>query len=281
MVFITRHPVLMYIAVVFGISWGGGLAIVGPGGLPLHWKQLASLGPWLFVAMLAGPSLAAVLLTGLLYGRAGFRDLVARLLRWRVGWMWYALALLPIVVTATMSLLLALVSEDFRPAIIDASDKTGILAAAGGIGVMFAFCEEIGWTGFATPQLRARHGLFATGLTLGVVWGAWHFPLFWESGSFSGALPFALLLARLFSWLPPLRGLMVWLYDNTKSLPVVMVTHTALVVSQLTLLAEPLAGDRLLLHMSVFVVALWLLLAGARVAHDRQLSRPTATRRAA
>jgi hypothetical protein len=32
-------------------------------------------------------------LTGLLYGRAGFRDLLARMTRWRVAARWYTVAL--------------------------------------------------------------------------------------------------------------------------------------------------------------------------------------------
>jgi hypothetical protein len=60
-----------------------------------------------------------------------------------------------------------------------------------------------------------------------------------------------------------------------------MVTHAALVVNQLTLLPETLTGERLLIYMSASVVALWLLLAGARVAHDRRLLRQTIPRRAA
>ena len=34
--------------------------------------------------------------------------------------------------------------------------------------------EELGWTGFATPHLLARHGWLAAGLTLGVLWATWH-----------------------------------------------------------------------------------------------------------
>jgi hypothetical protein len=46
-------------------------------------------------AMLAGPSVAGILLTGLVSGRAGLRELLSRLLRWRVGAGWYAVALFP------------------------------------------------------------------------------------------------------------------------------------------------------------------------------------------
>ena len=33
-------------------------------------------------------------MTGLVYGRAGLRDLLTRMTRWRVGARWYAVALL-------------------------------------------------------------------------------------------------------------------------------------------------------------------------------------------
>src|SRR5215212_7112477 len=50
------------------------------------------------------PSVAGILLTGLLYGRAGLHDLLTRMRRWRVGARWYALALLtaPLLFTAVL-----------------------------------------------------------------------------------------------------------------------------------------------------------------------------------
>ncbi len=45
------------------------------------------------------------------------------------------------------------------------------------------------------PRLRLRYGVLATGLIVGVLWGAWHFlVMLWVSGTYSGALPLALLL---------------------------------------------------------------------------------------
>ena len=56
------------------------------------------------LAVLAGPSVAGIVLTGLIYGRAGFRDFLTRMTRWRVGARWYAVALLtaPLVFTAIL-----------------------------------------------------------------------------------------------------------------------------------------------------------------------------------
>ena len=48
-------------------------------------------------------------------------------------------------------------------------------------GMLF---EELGWTGFATPTLRRRNRVLATGLIVGVLWGAWHFLVtLWGSGT--------------------------------------------------------------------------------------------------
>ena len=104
---LKSHSVLMYFALVFFIPWGVGLIIVGPGSLPLRWEQFERLGALLYVAMLAGPSVAGILLTAIIHGGAGFRDLLGRLRRWRVGWSSYALALAPALLIAVTTLLLS------------------------------------------------------------------------------------------------------------------------------------------------------------------------------
>jgi membrane protease YdiL (CAAX protease family) len=212
---IKRHAVLLYTALAFALSGGGLLLVVGPGGFPLNAAQFASFGPLMYAPILAGPCVAGVLLTGIVDGRPGLRELLARLLRWRIGWTWYAIALLPALVMTAMALLLSLVSSDFRPAILESNGKLGILLGALGPAILVGSLEEIGWTGFAAAHLRSRHSVLATGLVIGIVWGAWHFPLFWQPDSFSGALPLVILLTMLFSWLPPFRVLLVWVHDRT------------------------------------------------------------------
>src|SRR5215217_2199643 len=92
--FINRHPLMSYFAPTFAISWGGILIMVGPGGTSGTTWQSDPLLPFMGLAMLAGPSVADILLTSLLYGKAGLREFGSRLLRWRVGARWYAVALL-------------------------------------------------------------------------------------------------------------------------------------------------------------------------------------------
>ncbi|HXY30509.1 MAG TPA: CPBP family intramembrane glutamic endopeptidase [Gemmatimonadaceae bacterium] len=214
--------------------------------------------------------------------RLGVRSFLVRLRRWMVSPRWYVLALVPSLALAGTVLLLSLASSDFRPALFDSNATSSILLGALVPSLIFGFCEEVGWSGFAVPRLRARHGILTTGLTVGTVWGAWHFPLFWERDSFSAVLPFTILLARLFSWLPPFRVLMVWMYDRTESLPVVMFMHAALVFTQLTLFPAALRGARVLTAVLATAVTVWLVLAvvaldshGGRL--RREPLRPTLT----
>jgi hypothetical protein len=69
------------------------------------------------IAMLAGPSLAGILLTALVYGRRGLREFLSRPLTWRLASIRYAVALLiaPVVMTTTL-LALSSASRAFRPA---------------------------------------------------------------------------------------------------------------------------------------------------------------------
>ena len=55
---IKRHSVLIYFALVFMISWGGGLVIIGPAGLPLRSEEFENLGALLYAVTLAGPCVA-------------------------------------------------------------------------------------------------------------------------------------------------------------------------------------------------------------------------------
>ena len=209
--FLKSHPVLSFFALAFTLSWGAVLMVVGPSGF-LGTKEISEvLNPFLYVAMVVGPSVAGILCTGLLYGRAGLREFGSRLLRWRVGARWYAVALLSAPLSM-MSVLLALslTSPVYLPGIFITDDKASVLLSAVAGGLVAGIFEELGWTGFAIPRMRLRHGILATGLFVGVLWGGWHFPLFSGSSVTSGVVPPALyLLVLLFSVLPAFRVLMV------------------------------------------------------------------------
>ena len=273
--FVMRHPVVTYFVLTFLISWSGILVVLGPGAFTGATAPTEGLLPLVYLAMFAGPSVAGILLTGLVDGKAGFHDLRSRLLRWRVDVRWYVVALLtaPLVVTAVL-LPLSLGSAGFLPGVFTSDDKVSLLVIGLAAGLMTGLCEELGWTGFVIPRLRLRYGILTTGLIVGLLWGAWHFPLF-SGGDLSGALPLALFLpVQLFTFLPAYRVLMVWVYDRTGSLLVAMLMHVSLTASTLILQPLDVAGMRALTYDLVLAAALWLLIAALAMANGRQLSRP-------
>ena len=48
---VRRCALPIYFALVFIISWGGGLVVVGPDSLPLDASQFDSLGPLVYLAI--------------------------------------------------------------------------------------------------------------------------------------------------------------------------------------------------------------------------------------
>jgi uncharacterized protein len=289
--FIKRHPVLSYYAIVFAISWGGILLVVGlgPGGIPAAKEQVGALMPFMLLALFAGPSVAGLVMTGLVYGRAGFRNLLTRMTRLRVGARWYALALLtaPLLVTATL-LALSLTSPEFLPGIFTSDDKVTLVLFGIGWGLVGGgLLEELGWTGFAVPTLlRQRHGVLATGLFVGVLWGAWHFLIsFWASGTASGALSLAGFLPAVLFYvgsLPAYRVLMVWVYDRTgESMLLAMLMHASFSASMLIQQPLGLALVPGLAWNLVLAAALWVVVGAVALAQGGHLSRQPHRRRVA
>jgi membrane protease YdiL (CAAX protease family) len=225
------------------------------------------------MAILLGPSLACILLTGLASGRKGFSELISRLFRWRVGARWYAVAFLTAPLTTAVTLFtLSLFSLEFIPSLSTSKDKITFLLMGIVAGLVVGIFEELGWTGFAIPRMRLRYSIFTTGLIVGLLWGAWHFLLFWESDSFSGVLPMMLLLARLFGWLPAYRVLMVWVYDRTESLLVVVLMHMSLVAT-LMIIDPTLTGKGLLTFIIVRAGILWILAVAVGIANRRAVRK--------
>jgi hypothetical protein len=266
--FIKRHPVLTYFVLTLAISWGGVLLLIGgPGNIPATPAEATALLPLAIVAILTGPTTVGLFMTRFVDGKAGLRDFLSRLLRWRVNIGWYAIALLatPLLVVAIL-LALSLVWPEFVPGIFVSADKLSILLAGIAVGLVAGIFEEIGWTGFAIPKLRLHYSTRATGLIVGFLWGAWHYLMgFWASGDADGNFSLPLLLPHLFFYigvLPIYRVLMVWLYDQTESLLLAMLMHASLTGSVLFIFVPLSLPDAFyLIWYTIMAVALWIMAA--------------------
>ena len=253
---IKQNAVAIYFIITFALSWGCMNLLIKPYSFPLTAEQSDAVGPFLYIGMLVGPSIAGLLLIGLIDGVKGYRELFSRLSKWRIDIRWYAVVLgAPLLATVILSLL-SFFSPEFTPALFTSSDKSGLIMMGVGVGLMVGLFEELGWTGFVIPRMRQSYGIKTTGLMVGLLWGAWHFPPFWETNSFTELVPLTLLMVRLFAWLPPFRVLMVWVHEQTGSLLLTILMHASLVLATLVLPSMTLSGGYLLVWLIAWGVSL-------------------------
>lgn len=246
--FIDRHAVATYFVLAYSITW---FILLGLFGLNLATNTALSLADMgvMFLAMLAGPSIAGLLLTAVLDGRAGLQELWARFLKWRLPLRWVAVAVLTVPVTAlaVLTTLAVLVAPQFAP---------GFAPAAFAIGLVAGLVEEIGWTGFALPRLQRRMHPLAAALTLGLFWALWHAlaDLIGNVHTMGWLWPLNFVLF----WLLPLtayRLLMVWVYNHTRSLSLMQLMH-ACYTGTLLVLSPAVAFPQTLVWQGLFAAML-------------------------
>jgi membrane protease YdiL (CAAX protease family) len=206
---VRRHPLISFFVLAFALSWGG-------------WPLYAA-GVWPIPFLAGGPLLAALIVVPLTRGRTGLRELGSRMIRWRVGWRWYAVALgLPLaVLLATVALNVALGADAPSLAGVGSLPTVLLVFAVRLIDPMNGpMGEEPGWRGFALPGLQTgRSPLLAT-LILAPVIAVWHLPLALIEGG--GMKPLDFLGPIAFAFVA------TWLFDHTGgSVLMTIVLHAA------------------------------------------------------
>jgi membrane protease YdiL (CAAX protease family) len=264
--FVQARPAACYFALTFAISWGGLVAVFSRAGIVAPAEDFVRLLPLAVAFIVLGPSVSGIACTALEGGRPALRDYRRRLLAWRVRPRWYAAALLTApLYFLLVSAVLSQASPDFRPALLVADDRSALLARGIAIALAAGIVEELGWTGFAVPVVRRRHGGSTTGLVVGVFWGIWHVLPKLTGADAHGLLPY--LAADLLAAIVGLTGyriLMVWLYEETESLFLGILMHFGLTASTL-LLTPAVTGAKLMTHSYLITLAPWLIVAGVAV----------------
>jgi uncharacterized protein len=132
---------------------------------------------------LFGPTVAAYVVTRATSGRAGVRAWRERLGMWRVGAIWYLVAVL---VREGLSAANAVLSVA-----LGARADLGHLPIDGVKIALFAAVvgEEMGWRGWLLPRLLERHAPLPASLILGAIWAGWHLPTFIVSGTAQSHFP--------------------------------------------------------------------------------------------
>ncbi|HKJ53927.1 MAG TPA: CPBP family intramembrane glutamic endopeptidase [Gammaproteobacteria bacterium] len=180
-------------------------------------------GAWAF--LIYGSFLGGALVTGIADGRGGLKQYFDRITRWRVGALWYVIALgLPLLLNGlAVAFNIALGAE--LPGFIRLPSIEDVVIAFFWPGLLgIALAEEPGFRGFALARLLGSHSALKAALIVGGLHTLWHLPLLiqmLQEGYFVGLLTKALIIvsASIF---------FTWLFVNTRgSVLIAMLLHAS------------------------------------------------------
>ncbi len=164
---VRKHRLITFFVLAYALTWWA---------WPLY-----GLGIWPEQTFFAiGPLVAALIVIAVAEGGPGFRDLGARIVRWRVAWYWYAVA---IGVPLAVRFIAAMVNVG--PGGAPAPEWAELAWTSFALAFLVRLVnpldgplgEEPGWRGFALPRMQARTSPLVSALILGILVAGWHLPL--------------------------------------------------------------------------------------------------------
>jgi len=203
---IRRHPLITFWVITFVISWGF---------LPIESVRFLP----------SGPLLAALIVIPITQGLSGLRELGSRLIRWRVRWYWYAVA-----IGVPLAVHLAIVGLNVAagagvPSLTFSSVTTFLIIFAvrlvnpadGPLG------EHPGWNGVALPGLQgAGYSPLLATMILAPLVAVWHLPTFFLE---EGGLQPSVLVAGLVVTMA-VTFWYAWLFNHTAgSILLLVIAH--------------------------------------------------------
>lgn len=169
---IARNRLLSFFLLTFLWSWCWWLSPIlstsaaefTNGALPPTFFIFAIVGGF-------GPSIAGIVMAKIV-GKDETVALTSALKKTRFPFKWYLFAFLfaPFI-TGVQALLHALTGREVF------FNIAPVMLVMGFVWPVFAaFGEEIGWRGFALPQMLQKYGALKASVILGIIWGFWHLP---------------------------------------------------------------------------------------------------------
>jgi uncharacterized protein len=203
------RALVVFFALAYALSWSWAIPlaaareIVRRGvGWPTHYP------------LLLGPAIAAVVVTAWTMGRPGVRELLARIVRWRVPLRWWLAAVSPSMFLG-LALIVMVAAGKALPSVADFGQFSGT-PSIGLVGVLLliflgAIGEETGWRGYALPQLQRRFSPLTSSLIIAALWFGWHLPQFFLIAAYRDSSP--VQYVGMFLGLACGAVILTWLYN--------------------------------------------------------------------
>ncbi len=202
----------LFFAVTFLWSWSFWLfSVLNTAGV-IAWPEAVVF--YFGVAAVFGPIVGAIVLVARESGRPGVVELLKRAGNLKFNKKWLLPAFLFPFVTLGVAYLIVLGIEGAWP-MQYALPAAGIIPQFFMIFFTNALPEEYGWRGYALDRLQAGLGktrwpATLASLALGFLWGLWHLPLFFISGTVQENIPIYEFILQTIV----LTFIMTWILNN-------------------------------------------------------------------
>jgi membrane protease YdiL (CAAX protease family) len=160
-----------------------------------------------------GPTIAAIIMTWLLSGAEGIKELFGRILKWRVKLIWWVIAFSPLWLFGLIVIVQQIITGEWLD--LSLLGQVNFLPQLNlGVALVlwvltFGLGEEIGWRGYALPRMQKNRSAMSATLILTVLWALWHWPMFF----------YVLDISIVFGWLISLTAgtiVFTWLYNSSQ-----------------------------------------------------------------
>jgi len=170
--FVKKYPAISMFVLSFVIGTGISFLVIN-----------GTLAKSFFFLAASSASITGIILTAIVAGRSGLRDLFGRIMIWRVEGRWWAFALFAMLGVVILGKVFNAITG------LDPLDFSG---APQGLVMLIpiflmqvfsaGFGEELGWRGFLLPRIQGRFNALKAGLIVGALHGLWHIPMFFIEG---------------------------------------------------------------------------------------------------
>jgi membrane protease YdiL (CAAX protease family) len=194
-----------------------------------------------------GPLIGALITTYFYSGKKGFKVFVHKVFKVRVKIKWYIyLILLPLIINIVVILIGMMLGIGFN-SFFNSSIPLKYIIIFFIYEVLTSGMEEPGWRGFALEKLQSNYTAEKTGWILGLIWAIWHYPYVISLYIDSGFITLIFSLAGFSMAIIGQTFIMIWFYNNTKSIFISILLHawlnttTTFILGDLTI-TNPIIG---------------------------------------
>jgi len=185
-----------------------------------------------------GPLIGALITTFMISKKRGLKELVKKIFKVKVNIKWYLyLFLLPITINLIVVLIGLIIGIELN-SFFKSSVPLNYILIFFIYEILTSGLEEPGWRGFALEKLQNNYTAEKTAWILGLIWAIWHYPYVISLYIQGGLIPLIFSLAGFTMAIIGQTFIMVWFYNNTKSLFISILLHAWLNTSTTFILGE-------------------------------------------